>query len=140
MLTLLYHRVADVPTDPHLLCVTPENFSQHMEVLRKNSNPISLSELTKGLSHGRLPRRSVLVTFDDGYADNLHNAKPVLERYRIPAVVFVISGSVGMNRGFWWDELEKLLLRPGTLPEEFTIRLDHAETRPAASAIGHCLF
>jgi peptidoglycan/xylan/chitin deacetylase (PgdA/CDA1 family) len=128
-LILLYHRVAKVPTDPHLLCVTPDNFSQQMEVLRKNWNLISLSELTKGLRDQKLPRRSVLVTFDDGYADNLHNAKPVLEWYKIPAVVFVISGSVGVEHGFWWDELEKLLLRPGTLPEELTIRLDAAETR-----------
>jgi peptidoglycan/xylan/chitin deacetylase (PgdA/CDA1 family) len=127
-LILLYHRVVNIPTDPHLLCVTPDNFSQQMEVLRKAWNPISLGELSKGLRDQRIPRRSVLVTFDDGYADNLHNAKPILERYEIPAVVFVIGGWVGVEREFWWDELEKILLQPGSLPEELKFQLNGTET------------
>jgi peptidoglycan/xylan/chitin deacetylase (PgdA/CDA1 family) len=56
------------------------------------------------------------VTFDDGYLDNLENAKPLLERYEIPATVFVASGYVGATEEFWWDELERLLLHPGSLP------------------------
>jgi peptidoglycan/xylan/chitin deacetylase (PgdA/CDA1 family) len=129
VLVLLYHRVANIPTDPHLLCVTPGNFSQQMEVLRRTWNPISLRELSSGLKNKRLPRRAVLVTFDDGYADNLHNAKPILERFEIPAVVFVIGGWVGVERQFWWDELEKILLQPGSLPEELKFRINGAETR-----------
>jgi peptidoglycan/xylan/chitin deacetylase (PgdA/CDA1 family) len=62
------------------------------------------------LSHG------VVVTFDDGYTDNLMNAKPVLERYDVPATVFVTTGYVGKERDFWWDELEKLLLQRDALP------------------------
>jgi peptidoglycan/xylan/chitin deacetylase (PgdA/CDA1 family) len=129
VLVLLYHRVANVPTDPHLLCVTSDNFSEQMEVLRRNWNPISLRELSSGLKNQRLPRRAVLVTFDDGYADNLHNAKPILERFEIPGVVSVIAGWVGVEREFWWDELEKLLLRPGSLPEELKFQINGAETR-----------
>ena len=64
----------------------------------------------------------MVVTFDDGYADNLYNAKPLLDRYDIPATVFVTAGCIGQEREFWWDELERLLLQPGTLPE--TLRLN----------------
>jgi len=129
VLVLLYHRVANIPTDPHLLSVSPDNFSQQMEILRRNWNPISLRELNSGLKSQRLPRRAVLVTFDDGYADNFHNAKPVLKRYEIPALVHVIAGCVGAEREFWWDELEKIFLQPGSLPKELEFRVNGTETR-----------
>jgi peptidoglycan/xylan/chitin deacetylase (PgdA/CDA1 family) len=47
------------------------------------------------------------VTLDDGYADTLYQAKPLLERYEIPATVFVTTGYEG--RQFWWNVLEKIL-------------------------------
>lgn len=128
-LVLLYHRVADLDTDPFSLSVTPDNFSEQMKVLRKVCNPISLRELSEGLRNQRIKRRSVVVSFDDGYADNLHNAKPILERYEIPAVVFVIAGSVGAQNEFWWDELDRILLQPGSLPPELAFRLNGTETR-----------
>jgi peptidoglycan/xylan/chitin deacetylase (PgdA/CDA1 family) len=52
------------------------------------------------------------VTFDDGYADNLYNAKPLLERYGIPATVFLITGYIEDKRQLWWEELVRLLLQP----------------------------
>src|SRR5262249_37218676 len=93
----------------------------HLEVLRKHSRPMRLQQLVRALRDRSLSRRTVVVTFDDGYADNLYNAKPLLERHDIPATVFVTTGYVGRVREFWWDELERLLLQPGTLPE--TLRL-----------------
>jgi peptidoglycan/xylan/chitin deacetylase (PgdA/CDA1 family) len=66
----------------------------------------------------------VVVTFDDGYADNLWNAKPILEKYDLPATVFVTSGHIGSDREFWWDELDRLLLQGGTLPERLRLSLN----------------
>ena len=95
-----------------------------MQFLRRAWKPISLRELSVGMRERKVPRRGVLVTFDDGYADNLHNAKPILERYEIPAVVFVAGGYVGSEREYWWDELENLLLLPGALPEHLQLHLN----------------
>jgi peptidoglycan/xylan/chitin deacetylase (PgdA/CDA1 family) len=122
-LVLCYHRVNESLSDPRL-CVTPSHFAEHLEVLRKRAHPISLQQLSQALLDGNLPDRSVVVTFDDGYADNLYNAKPLLERYGIPATVFVITGYVGQEREFWWDELDRLFLRLDALPESLDLRVD----------------
>jgi peptidoglycan/xylan/chitin deacetylase (PgdA/CDA1 family) len=108
---LLYHRVTELAADPQLLSVAPSRFAEQLEVLRRDASPLPLSELTSIMRDGRqLPRRAVAVTFDDGYADNYLEAKPLLERYDIPATVFVTSGQVGSPQEFWWDDLERLLL------------------------------
>jgi peptidoglycan/xylan/chitin deacetylase (PgdA/CDA1 family) len=117
---LLYHRVTELPADPQLLCVAPSHFAEHLEVLRRH-NVMSLRQMIRAMDSGTIPPRSVVVTFDDGYADNLLNAKPLLEQFHVPATVFVVSSAVGSTREFWWDDLERLLLQPGTLSE--TLRL-----------------
>jgi peptidoglycan/xylan/chitin deacetylase (PgdA/CDA1 family) len=83
-----------------------------MEALSKFAQPIHLGELVQCLKSGSVPPKSVAVTFDDGYADNLYEAKPVLERYAIPATVFVCTGYAGEE--FWWDELDRLVMSSGS--------------------------
>jgi peptidoglycan/xylan/chitin deacetylase (PgdA/CDA1 family) len=120
-LILVYHRIAEVSPDPWRLAVTPRHFAEHLEVLGRYARPLRLEQLVETLRQGTCPRRGAVVTFDDGYADNLHNAKALLARFDIPATVFLVSGGIGAGREFWWDELERLLLQPGALPE--TLRL-----------------
>jgi len=121
-LILLYHRVLDLASpDPFLLSVTPQHFAEHLEILCEHGHLMQLQQLAQMLRDGNLPRRAVAITFDDGYANNLYHAKPLLERYNIPATVFVTTGYVGETREFWWDELERLLLQPGTLPETLAL-------------------
>lgn len=124
VLILLYHRIVETPSDPYLLNVTPQHFKEHLEILRKQGCTVMhLQELTQALQDGTLPHRAVVVTFDDGYVDNLCNAKPLLEHHEIPATVFVTSGYVGQDREFWWDELDRLLLQPGTLPKTLDLKI-----------------
>ena len=122
-LILVYHRVVALPLDPQLLSVTAEHFAEHLEVLHRYYRPIRLLELVDTQGSVK-PSRAVVITFDDGYADNLYNAKPLLERYDVPATVFVSTGYVGGKREFWWDELERLLLKPGTLPETLNLSVN----------------
>ena len=106
-LILGYHRIADTADDPYGLCVSPNHFEEQLAVLNRIARPVSLARLVQNQTSGSLPSRSVVITFDDGYADFLHNAKPLLERYSIPCTIFVTTGAPGQM--FWWDELEKLL-------------------------------
>jgi len=119
---LIYHRVAALERDPQLLAVTPENFDAQMRMITENHRVVSLEELTRDVRRNRVPNRAVAVTFDDGYADNLTTAEPILSARRIPATVFVSSGYVAQPREFWWDELERVLLGPGALPERIELR------------------
>ncbi len=123
-LILLYHRVAELSSDPQLMSVTPQHFAKHLEHIRRHYYPVSLSELGRSLSAKHVPHRAVVLTFDDGYADNLWNAKPLLEHYDIPATVFVTTGYVGQKREFWWDELERLLLLPSKLPDSIELAIN----------------
>ena len=122
---LLYHRVAELPSDPQLLCVTPRNFADQLQVLRKLGRIVHVKTLKQALEHGSRGELIIVVSFDDGYADNLYNAKPLLERYDVPASVFVTSGYLGSEREFWYDDLERVLLHNGRLPD--TLRLKVGE-------------
>lgn len=121
---LMYHRIAQPDLDPWGLSVSPQNFADQLEVIRQQAQPMSLQELAEGQRQGRTPKRAIAITFDDGYADNLHNAKPLLEQHRIPATVFITTGQLGSKREFWWDELERVLLHPGTLPATLSLSIN----------------
>jgi peptidoglycan/xylan/chitin deacetylase (PgdA/CDA1 family) len=126
---LLYHRVTDLPLDPQLLAVTPRHFTEHLEILRRECYPTSLGSFVDDLQNGGFRARSIIVTMDDGYADNLYEAKPLLERFSIPATVFVTAGSIGSRREFWWDELERIFLHSRDLPRVLSLRVDRFEHR-----------
>jgi peptidoglycan/xylan/chitin deacetylase (PgdA/CDA1 family) len=122
-LILMYHRVAEVQSDPWALCVTPQHFAEQLEVLRQQSTVWGLRQLSAALRNGSLPKQAVVITFDDGYADNLHHARPLLESFDTPATVFLTTGAIGCQREFWWDELERLLLQPGSLPATLHLKI-----------------
>lgn len=122
-LILMYHRVTELSTDPYQLAVTPDRFAEQMEVVRRYGFPTRLERLAAGLRDGKVRHRTIVVTLDDGYADNLYNAKPLFERFEIPATVFVATAQVGCPQEFWWDELERLLLQPGALPAQLELTI-----------------
>jgi peptidoglycan/xylan/chitin deacetylase (PgdA/CDA1 family) len=122
---LMYHSIAEVDSDPWALRVTPTHFAEHLEILQKYATPIRLRQLVQMHREQTIPNRTVVITFDDGYADNLYEAKPLLERYDVPATIFLTTGHIGCEREFWWDELERVLLEPGTLPEKLCLTIDN---------------
>jgi peptidoglycan/xylan/chitin deacetylase (PgdA/CDA1 family) len=125
-LILLYHRVCDLVSDPQRLAVSPDRFSRQLEVLSAQFSPMTLPALVEHARRNTVPSGAVAVTFDDGYADNLENAKPLLERWGVPATVFLATAYVGGDREFWWDDLERLLLMPGRLPQMLRLRIGPA--------------
>ncbi len=117
-----YHRVIDF-ADLHL-CVSSKHFQDHMDHISRYYTPIHLLEFFQRLQSGKVPKRAVIVTFDDGYADNLWIVKPILERYGVPATVFVTSGYVGRNEEFYWYELQHILMETEQIPTELCLSLN----------------
>jgi peptidoglycan/xylan/chitin deacetylase (PgdA/CDA1 family) len=117
----MYHRVATPPSDVWEIAVSPQHFEEHLQVLQANWRVMPLSEMVHSLKQGNIPNRSIALTFDDGYADNIEVALPLLEQYKLPATFFLTS----INQGpFWWDSLEVLLLSEPHLPTTFLLPFD----------------
>ncbi|MEJ2691386.1 MAG: polysaccharide deacetylase family protein, partial [Deltaproteobacteria bacterium] len=113
---LIYHRVTELPSDPEMLAVSPLNFRRQMEFLKRHFCIVRFEE-----DWSDLGGPAVAVTFDDGYADNLLEALPVLEEVGVPATFFVSTGRIGTGREFWWHRLEAVLLREGEFPPYFQL-------------------
>jgi len=106
---LMYHSVAAAEDaqwiDPqnHM---PPEVFERHMRLLAERRRVIALDELVECVSRGVTPPAgTVVITFDDGYRDNLTVAAPILARYRLPATLFLATGYVSRRQSQWIDEL-----------------------------------
>lgn len=112
---LMYHRVAEAVIDPWGLAVCPDNFAAHLRELKRVRKPVPLDEMVEKLRTGKPEKGTVAITFDDAYRDVLTKAKPILEEYDVPAAVFVVTGKIGEERGYWWDRLAAAVLG-GTLP------------------------
>ena len=120
---LSYHRIAEADVDPWDLVVRPDRFAEQLEVIRRLGRPLSLRDLLRSMRGGRIPRRSIVVTFDDGYADNLLQAKPLLERCDVPATVFLTAGTLDASQSFWWERLTAIFLTAGRLPVSLEIEI-----------------
>jgi peptidoglycan/xylan/chitin deacetylase (PgdA/CDA1 family) len=99
----LYHRVASPQHDPFALAVSASQFQEHLDILRSYCQMVTVGELLDTTT----AKCSILasITFDDGYADNLTTALPILRQAGIPATFFICTGSLGDVRGFWWDRV-----------------------------------
>ncbi len=120
---LMYHRVASLACDPWQLAIRPRNFDAQIGALVHMRQVVPLRWLVRELVDGRIPYGTAAVTFDDGYADVLVEAKPVLERYGCPATMFLTTGAIGSVENFWWDELSHLLLESTVLPPALEIEI-----------------
>lgn len=106
---LLYHRVEDITIDPYKLCVSPDNFRDQIKFLRDNFKIVPLVKLVQDLRNGKIQNDTIVITFDDGYADNLYNALPILEEFNVPATIFLTAGYISpaaklrLNKPFYWD-------------------------------------
>lgn len=95
-----YHRVLPAPDSLRPGEVVAEVFEAQIRFLSQHFSTLPLLGAVKLLSEGKLPSRACSITFDDGYADNLTVALPILEKYQLPATVFVATGYLDGQRMF----------------------------------------
>ena len=92
---LMYHHVS--PHKKDMVTVTPEVFEKQMGHLCKSGyKTLTIDELLSYINGDLIPeQKAVVVTFDDGWLDNYIYALPVIEKYKIHAAIFIITGSTG---------------------------------------------
>ncbi len=106
---LIYHRVLPEPDPMRPGEVDAATFSWHMQLLARYFNVLPLTLALRLRLEGRLPARTVCVTFDDGYADNLEVALPILQTWGVPATFFIATGY--LNGGWMWNDTVIEVLR-----------------------------
>lgn len=123
-LILLYHRVSDDAADCHGLAVGPATFAAHLRLLRSHYYVESLETLISRLPDADYRDGTVVVTFDDGYSDNLTAAYPIAAAASVPLTVFVTVRPVMENHLFWWDELATAVFQVSAVAETLRLKLD----------------
>jgi len=116
LLSFLFHSLYQGSDEPRSGVVDPQqevtvemfrHFIEHFQ--EHNYQFVSPADIARGLRPGG---RYVLVTFDDGYYNNVR-ALPVLSEFNVPAVFFVSTGHVKKGKAFWWDAAQRETRRRG---------------------------
>lgn len=147
---LMYHSVALAGESRW---INPQNrtsvarFTKQMRFLARHRRVVAMSELVDLLEHGKTPRAgTVVLTFDDGYLDNLLVAAPILESLRLAAILYLPTGYVGRKEAQWIDELYMMFMtasRPqleldGPVSRRFDLR-EVGDRRAAYRELSKCL-
>jgi peptidoglycan/xylan/chitin deacetylase (PgdA/CDA1 family) len=108
----MYHAVGTADEKASAFVIPANRLANHLAWLKRlGYHPITLDEFLACRRERRLPpARSVIITFDDGYADNYENGYPILRQHDAPATIFLVSGYVGQSNQ--WDEAGDLHGRP----------------------------
>jgi len=109
---LAYHRVLpDNKIDEDLnigLAVSCNQFEKQIQLLKEYYSLVSIDEFIEKIDR-KNDKFLVTLTFDDGYKDNLKYALPILEKYKIPATIYMSTRFLEKNVSMWWYELKKLI-------------------------------
>jgi peptidoglycan/xylan/chitin deacetylase (PgdA/CDA1 family) len=123
---LMYHRFADAERPRHL---SRHVFEQHLEYLTRHFRVRRLDDLAVALREGRpIEPRTVVLTVDDGYADFVEYAYPLLQKYEVPATLFVVSDFLDRNAWLWTDAIRYALettTEPRLVLQATGVRLKH---------------
>ena len=105
---LSYHRFG---SKPGRMVVTPQAFAEQLAYLARNDyRVIRLTDLIEFLDGKKpLPRRTVVITIDDGYASTYQHAYPLLKKYRFPATAFVYSDFVAASDALNWNQMQEMV-------------------------------
>jgi peptidoglycan/xylan/chitin deacetylase (PgdA/CDA1 family) len=112
---LYFHRVLEhtdpfLPDDP-----TVEEFENLIAAISKHFSVFTISKALELQSSGQLPKLSVCISFDDGYADNYTNALPILNKYQVPGTFFIATK--GTQQGYLWNDVLLNSIRHTQVPQ-----------------------
>ena len=142
---LTWHRIAKVVHpcfDQGVMAASPEEFDLQIAIIKEKFSIIDIAALMRYRDERRpLPPNPVLLTFDDGYRDNLTVALPILQEHHAKAVFFIPTGFMGERKLFSWERVSALIARSQrpqiqiSYPEPMHLSLGSEEARRHASRL-----
>ncbi len=128
---MLHHIHSPMPNDgQYAFTLTPQRLEQLLDVLEQQGfTPVGLQQIAHAKQTGqRIPEKPVLLTFDDGYLDNFTHLFPVLQKRKIPALIFLITDLIGQDRQYMtWEQA--LQMQQSGLVEFGSHTCSHARLR-----------
>jgi peptidoglycan/xylan/chitin deacetylase (PgdA/CDA1 family) len=122
---LMYHQVCEKANDPWELAVHPNHFDQQLAYLKKTFNVVSISDLVEGVARNKM-KKTIAITFDDGFRDNYTNAAPLLDWHEAPATFYVPTTAVQKEEVYWWDSLQNIIYDSEVLPGHLEMAINEA--------------
>lgn len=110
LLIVCYHGVVAAPTSDDWLLLPLAEFERQIEHLARHYRVLPLDVALSLLDAGDLAGPTACITFDDGYANNLTTALPVLRCFGVPATVYLVTGLIGSDRRLWTTRIEYSVL------------------------------
>jgi peptidoglycan/xylan/chitin deacetylase (PgdA/CDA1 family) len=107
----LFHRVSDEP-DPQWPPMTPAVFERIISRLTRYGNVVLLEELLASpASFSNSSKKTITISFDDGYKDNIEYAAPILKKYNCPASFYIVTGCIDANTPTWTYLIDHVLAK-----------------------------
>lgn len=135
---LMYHSISD--DDPNNSLLVPlDMFEEQIKWLEDNGfTSILLDDLMEAMCTGNIPKRPVVITFDDGYVDNYTDAYQILKRHRMKATFFIITNNVDKDSSYMSSDMLKEMKSTGMAIENHTsnhLELDKLSKEDQISSI-----
>jgi peptidoglycan/xylan/chitin deacetylase (PgdA/CDA1 family) len=113
----MYHRVNNQASPFFEIAVKPKAFEKQIRFFRNYYEIIELDDLNRLSSSHFSKRDLIILTFDDGYRDNYTQAFPILQKYGVPATIFLTTGFIDTNRLLWPDKLAWIFFKAESMPD-----------------------
>ena len=109
---ILYHSTCDNENNfikGINIWISDRYFEKHLKYLAKHYRIISLNNLVRNLKNNEVPANSIVITFDDGFADNFTFAFSLLKKYKMKATIFLSTDCVEKKKLLWIQEINYLI-------------------------------
>lgn len=148
LIALSYHRIGSAATDPYyspMFSATRDEFASEVGYLRDHFRILGPGDLSSLAQADYLPDEpTAVITFDDGYRDNVELALPILRDLDVPAAFFITTDFIEHHRLPWWDQVALVLRRSSVrhlvldIPEPLSIDLQDNALSSIINAYLHC--
>jgi peptidoglycan/xylan/chitin deacetylase (PgdA/CDA1 family) len=127
----MYHEVLpDSIKFPSWTVVRETDFRDQMEFVQRYFNILTIDDLIDNYTRNKQNRKpSALITFDDGYKGNLDTVLPIMEKLKIPFIVYVSTKGVMTQKLYWYDKVISFLLASDEIEIKLTIEKDNISYR-----------